>query len=232
MYSSIGTVVSPIPLFEPLLSLPPAVKRAFARDLRLATKQSSQLGAGGDLFEVFDHGDGRISAMLADVCGHGAAAAPLATRLSPILHCALARDESPGRALVILNDGLCSDGLLDRFVTAVAVRIDVLTGLVEIACAGHMGPFLRSAGGRVQALNRATGVPLGLLARERYTEISLVLEPDDVLVLVTDGITDPLSTVVDPLGEAGLLRRLKSARHTTPAICQALLVDGTHPRDD
>jgi serine phosphatase RsbU (regulator of sigma subunit) len=208
----------------PDLRLPP--------DLRLATKQSGELGASGDFFEVFDHGDGRISAVVADVCGNGAVAAQIANRLSPFLRRSLARGESPARVLESLNEELLSYDLLERFVTAVAVRIDVLSGLAEIACAGHMGPFVRRASGRVEALNGTMGVPLGFLPGETYGEISLELDADDALVLVTDGITDPLSTLTDPLGEAGLLRRLEASPHATAAICRALLVEDTFVRDD
>jgi serine phosphatase RsbU (regulator of sigma subunit) len=200
--------------------------------LRVATRQSAQLGAGGDFFEVFQHSDGRISTVVADVCGNGAAAARIADAVRPFLHRSLARGESPGRVLEAFNDGLMNHGLGDRFVTAVAVRIDVYTGWVEIACAGHMGPFVRSVSGQVESLNRAVGVPLGLLSGETYDEISLELEPEDALVLVTDGITDPLSAEGDPLGEAALVQRLEAAPHFATGICRALLADGTSTRDD
>jgi chemotaxis family two-component system sensor kinase Cph1 len=204
----------------------------FAAELRLATKQSAPFGNGGDFFEVFDHRDGHVSIVVADVCGNGAAAAQIANRVRPFLHSSLARGEAPGRVLTVLNERFMSCGLRKRFVTAVAVRIDVLCGSVEIACAGHLGPFVRRASGGVQALNEATGVPLGLLPGETYGEIALELDPDDALVLVTDGITDPLSTSADPLGEAGLLRRLRDAPQVTADICEALLADGTSVRDD
>jgi sigma-B regulation protein RsbU (phosphoserine phosphatase) len=200
--------------------------------LRLASRQSAQFGAGGDFFEVFEHGDGRISMVVADVCGNGAEAARIAAIVRPFLHRSLLRGESPGRVLQAFNDGLMSYELLDRFVTAVAVRLDVCTGWVEIACAGHMGPFVRRVSGQVEALNGAGGVPLGLLRNETYAETALELDPDDALVLVTDGITDPLSTAGDPLGEAALVRCLERAPHVTTGICQALLGDGVPTRDD
>ena len=208
------------------------IELPFGAELRLATKQSAELGEGGDFFEVFDHGDGYVSTVVADVCGNGAAAARIANRVRPFLHSSLARGESPGRVLAALNETLLTCGLLTRFVTAVAVRIDVLSGLVEIACAGHMGPFVRRASGQVRALNGATGVPLGLMREETYDEISLELDPDDALILVTDGITDPLSTSCDPLGESGLLRRLRAAPHVTADICEALLAADTLVSDD
>jgi sigma-B regulation protein RsbU (phosphoserine phosphatase) len=209
-----------------------AIDLPLGSDLRVASKQSARFGQGGDFFEVFEHADGRVSTVVADVCGNGAAAAKVAARIRPFLHHSLARGESPGRVLAVLNEGLIHEGLAERFVTAVAVRVDVRTGIGEIACAGHLGPFVLRASGRVQMVCRASGVPLGLVAGEHYEEIGVRLGSEDALVLVTDGITDPLSTEGDPLGEAAFARRLEKAPRISIGICEALLLDGAPTRDD
>jgi serine phosphatase RsbU (regulator of sigma subunit) len=219
-----------LPLY---IDLNNAINLPLPSALRVASKQSAQFGAGGDFFEVFQHADGRVSAVVADVCGNGKAAAQVAASIRPLLHASLTRGDSPGDVLAAFNEGLVRGSLIaERFVTAVAVRVDVVTGVAEIACAGHMGPFLRRASGRVSAIDRAMGVPLGLLAGERYEEVTLKVEADDALVLVTDGITDPLSTDGDPLGEEALTRRLERSVHATIDICETLLVTGDYARDD
>jgi serine phosphatase RsbU (regulator of sigma subunit) len=223
--------------FAPTRELPAvaggrAIDLPLGSHLRVASKQSARFGAGGDFFEVFEHADGRVSTVVADVCGNGAAAAKVAARIRPFLHHSLARGESPGRVLEALNDALVHEGLAERFITAVAVRVDVRSGVGEIACAGHLGPFLLRAAGHVQMLDRATGVPLGLIPGERYEEIGVHLGPEDALVLVTDGITDPLSTDGDPLGEVAFARRLEKAPRISIGICEALLLDGSPTRDD
>ena len=213
-----------------------AIDLPLGSDLRVASKQSARFGDGGDFFEVFEHASRTVSTVVADVCGNGAAAAKVAARIRPFLHHSLARGESPGRVLAALNEALVDEGFdegfAERFVTAVAVRVDVLTGLVEIACAGHLGPFVRRSSGRVHAIDRATGVPLGLVPGERYEEIRVRLEPEDALVLVTDGITDPLSSADDPLGEAAFALLLERAPRVTLDLCEMLLLDGAPTRDD
>jgi serine phosphatase RsbU (regulator of sigma subunit) len=181
---------------------------------------------------VYEHASGQVTTVVADVCGNGPGAAAVAARVRPFLHHSLALGESPGRVLAALNAGLVDEGLPDRFVTAVAARVDVHSGLVEIACAGHLGPFVRRASGRVNVVDRASGVPLGLVSGERYDEIALRLGPEDALVLVTDGVTDPLSTDGDPLGERALARLLERAPRRTTALCETLLADGAPARDD
>ncbi len=217
----------------------PATVVTLPSRLRVAARQSTQSGAGGDFFEVFQHDDGRVSVVVADVCGNGLIAAGFATEVRPALHCALACGHSPGRLLAALNDGLTGQGGRDRFVTAVAVRIDARLRTAEVACAGHLGPFVRRAGGFAEATNEATGVPLGLLPGETYVETTLELDPGDALVLVTDGITDPLSNDDDPLGSEGFIQRLEAlsiagdrAAHAAARLCHALLDDGNPRRDD
>jgi serine phosphatase RsbU (regulator of sigma subunit) len=202
--------------------------------LRIATKQIALSGSGGDFFEVVSHQDGSVSAALADVCGNGPQAALVATSLRPVLRAALVRGGSPAAVLDALNRWLVRERTVedDRFVTAVAVRIDQRRRHVELASAGHLGPFVRRRSGRVESLTSLPGVPLGMLARESYAEVSRALAPEDAVVLATDGITDALASPADPLGERALLGRLAWAPHAAAGICHALLRDGATPRDD
>jgi serine phosphatase RsbU (regulator of sigma subunit) len=218
----------------------PAASFVLSSSLRVAAKQSAQADAGGDFFEVFQHADGRVSVVIADVCGSGLVAAQIAGALRPAMHGILSRGESPARVLSALNDGLIGLGALDKFVTAVALRIDVRLGTAELACAGHLGPFVRRADGFARATNAATDVPLGFLAGESFREATIDLTPGDALVLVTDGVTDPLATAADPLGAEALVQRLemlgpaRAAASTDEAValCDALLDDGIPWRDD
>jgi len=201
-------------------------------ELEVASKQSTAWGASGDLVEVCEHADGRVSILVADVCGNGVEAAQIAWRIRPLVRATLARGESPGRTLSALNGALAWGTLTDRFVAAVAVRLDVRSGLVEVACAGHLGPFLRRAAGGVRALDGATGLPLGILPGEGYEEIVHRLDADDALVLVTDGVTDPLASQADPLGARALARRLARAPRRAKGLCDALIAHGASTRDD
>src|SRR6185369_12014168 len=118
-------------------------------------------GMGGDFFEVLQHRDGRVSAVMADVCGRGPVAAAIATAVRPLLRRCLARGDAPGRVLMALNDWI-SRHVRDSFVTALAIRIDPTDGRTEIASAGHLGPFVRRRSGAVHALTLAGSVPLGM----------------------------------------------------------------------
>ncbi len=191
--------------------------------LSIAARQWSPAGKGGDFFEIIQQQDGRVSAIMADVSGNGPSAAGPVASLRWVMRQAIARGQSPGAVLELLNDWLVQQQVDDRFVTAVCVRLNPVTGDTEIASAGHLGPFVKRARGGAEDLPPAVGLALGIFPGQAYPEITLELRPEDALVLVTDGITDRLGTASDPLGQRALLNRLQSAQLSPESICGALL---------
>src|SRR5579871_472101 len=199
--------------------------------LNVAAKQSAPAGNGGDFFEVIQQRDGRVAVVVADVCGNGPSAAAPVSGLRWILRQEIARGASPGTVLSALNDWMFKQAD-DRFVTAVCVRVDAVSGLSEIASAGHLGPFVKRADGSAEDLPRAAGLALGILAAQLYPETTVELEPEDAMVLVTDGITDRLATQADQLGQRALLEQLARARLGSDSICRALLGPDARATED
>jgi serine phosphatase RsbU (regulator of sigma subunit) len=196
--------------------------------LHVAAKQSAPAGNGGDFFEVIQQRDGRVAVVVADVSGNGPSAAAPVSSLRWILRQAIAQGQAPGTVLTALNDWMVSQRDDDRFVTALCVRIDPVSGLTEIASAGHLGPCVKRAAGDAAALPCAVGLALGILPGQVYPETTVELGPEDAMVLVTDGITDRLASRSDELGVAALLQRLARARLGSESICTALY--GADPR--
>lgn len=202
--------------------------------LNVAAKQSAPAGNGGDFFEVIQQRDGRVAVVVADVCGNGPSAAAPVSGLRWTLRQAIARGVSPGSVLSALNDWMFQQGqgADDRFVTAVCVRVDAVSGLAEIASAGHLGPFIKRADGSAADLPRAAGLALGILPAQLYPETTVELEPEEAMVLVTDGITDRLATHADQLGQAALIDQLTRARLGSDSICRALLGPDARANED
>lgn len=196
-----------------------------AENLRITSGQSAPFGRGGDFFEVTVDASGCVSIVLADVCGNGPAAAAFVPELKEVARAQLAHGRSPGSVLAALNQRLATaERAIDRFATGLALRIDPRSGRVEIASAGHLGPFVKSACGVVHALSPAGGGALGIWPGQRYAETAVRLSPGDGLILATDGVTDALASADDALGQLGLVERLRRA---TPgdgkALCATLL---------
>jgi serine phosphatase RsbU (regulator of sigma subunit) len=191
--------------------------------LKIATRQHGAVGHGGDFFEIIQHREGHVSVLLADVCGNGPSAAVPVSRLRWLVRQHLARGETPGAVLSQLNDAIVAGNEPDLFVTALCAQVDPQSGSLAVASAGHLGPFIKRACGDAQELMMSTGAALGIMPQQAYPETSIDLDSEDALVLVTDGVTDPLGTASSPLGQAGLLAELARASPAAESICAALM---------
>src|SRR2546430_12365338 len=83
--------------------------------LSIATRQRGPIGHGGDFFEIIQHRDGHVSALLADVCGNGPSAAVPVSRLRWLVRQHLACGEAPSAVLALLNDAIVAGNDPDLF---------------------------------------------------------------------------------------------------------------------
>jgi len=143
---------------------------------------------GGDFYDVMELPDGRIMVVTGDVTDKGVPAALVMASTHALLREAGPRLVSPSAVLSSVNEILCSDIPAHMFVTCLVLVVDLDTGAVVFANAGHNLPFLRGSG-EVREL-RATGMPLGLMLESEYDELHDVIDPGEVLLLYSDGITE------------------------------------------
>ncbi|MCX5671176.1 MAG: SpoIIE family protein phosphatase, partial [Planctomycetota bacterium] len=118
--------------------------------------------AGGDFFDLFPWGDGRVGIMLGDAVGHGVGPALLAAETRALVRALALREDSPDRVLVDANRLLAADVTDGRFVTLALAAVDGQSGALTYASAGQ-GPLLvLRSDGRCEQLG-STGLPLGVL---------------------------------------------------------------------
>ena len=160
--------------------------------------------AGGDYYDFRRFDDGSIGFIIADVAGHGPAAAVvmamLRTAASIYRNLNMPSDQVAGDLNRMLWDGL-SDGV---FVTACFAQLQPDTGALNYARAGHCPARLRRADGRVLTLDAGGGPPLGVLPDLTTEGGSETLAPGDAIVLYTDGITEAFDAGGEMFGEARL----------------------------
>jgi sigma-B regulation protein RsbU (phosphoserine phosphatase) len=183
---------------------------------------------GGDYFDFFSYGD-NMDLVIADVSGHSVGAALIMAEMRSTLKAEIRRDrnEPPGTAdlLYALNDVLYDDlNGAELFITMFYLRYELATRRLRYANAGHNRALLlrRSANSCTQL--DADGLILGIKREVAFEEKGLVLEPEDRLLLYTDGVTE----AQDEQGEFFGLARLCSAfcthrSHPPEATLQALL---------
>lgn len=143
---------------------------------------------GGDFYDLIGLSDGRIMVVAGDVTDKGVPAALVMASTQALLRSTAGVCSSPGEVLSRVNELLVPQIPLNMFVTCLVLVIDPETGATQFANAGHNLPYVRRGGSVVQV--SARGMPLGLMAGSRYDELETVIEPGDLVLLYSDGITE------------------------------------------
>lgn len=162
--------------------------------LELATSYLTSDRAGGDYYDFLRFDEGRWGILIADVSGHGPAAATIMAMLRGILHCYSGADRSPDAVLRFANARLVEAGIEGTFVTAFFAVYDPATATLSYARAGHNPPLLKDGmTGAIRTLDGVGALPLGILDPLSLECDRLTLRPNDTLILYTDGITEARS---------------------------------------
>lgn len=151
--------------------------------------QSDEAQVGGDIYDLFPLGEGRLAVVIADVSGKGLAAAKQTAMVKYSLRSYAREHESPARALSRLNDALTDDPGLTGFVTLLYGVLDDTTGRFTYASAGHEPPIVRRAAGSFETLS-PTGIVLGAMRDMAYQDNEAVFAPGDAFLLYTDGLSE------------------------------------------
>lgn len=184
--------------------------------------------ASGDYYDVVPLIDNQWGFVMADVSGHGTPAALIMTVMRTLIHAELPsnREKSAGEFLEHVNRVMSATYLRDgRFVTVWAAVLDPVSRRLTYASAGHNPPRL-VRGGSVLALDVAGGIPLGIDPAATYEDVTITLEPNDLLVIYTDGITEAMRQGIDGLelfGTEGLDQVLSEYRSDRTCDCAELV---------
>lgn len=145
---------------------------------------------GGDYFDYIPLPDGRWAIIVADVVGHGVAAAMMMAKLSAEAKFSLASESHPDVAVTKLNDRL-SEIQVDRFVTFVMCVIDPEKDEVTIVNAGHMAPiWKKESGDLAEPSEDISGLPLGIVEGMDYKQVTVKIQPGETMTMFTDGINE------------------------------------------
>ncbi len=156
---------------------------------------------GGDFYDIVQLPDGAVLFCVADVAGHGIPAAMTATVLKALLLTATEQFENPVAMLSSINRQYTKIAHPDDFVTMLLVKIDVASGQLIYASAGHETAWLRNSVGETRELI-STGLILGVLENTTWTSQTMEIAAGDRLLMVTDGVTENLSPGGDLFGRS------------------------------
>jgi anti-sigma regulatory factor (Ser/Thr protein kinase) len=149
---------------------------------------SADMEVGGDWYDVMQLPSGQVGLAIGDVAGHGLRAASTMGQLRMALRAYALEEPSPARVVSRL-DRLVSQLLVSDIVTLVYLVLDLDSGMVQLANAGHPPPLVVGGGGQTSYLEEGLGSPLGCDA-DPPVETSFRLVPGSTLLLFTDGLVE------------------------------------------
>ena len=178
---------------------------------------------GGDLYDHFRHGS-NVFFLVGDVSGKGVPAALFMARTRTLFQVVAAREDDPGALLGAANHNLCAQNDAGMFVTAVCGVLDLDSGDLAFALAGHEPPVLVPVEGEPCPLPAEGGRVLGLVEASEYPVNRLRLAHRDAVVAYTDGVSEARDAT-DSFFEVGrIVDTVARHRHeSAPAITEALL---------
>ena len=188
--------------------------------LRFCDRYRPNGAVGGDFFDVLALSDDRAGLFICDVMGHGVRAALVTAMVRALLEGARGLADDVGRLLAEVNRELLAilgQASVPVFLSAFYTVVDVTTGEMRYANAGHPGPLLvRRTEGTVGPLSPPAyqpGPPLGVRDQASYSVSSVSLLRGDLLLLFTDGLYEATGPDQEPYGEERLRLAVERRLH-------------------
>ncbi len=180
---------------------------------------------GGDYYDFLSLGPDRVGLVIGDVMGKGMAAALLMANLQANLRSQVAFAlEEPRRLLQSVNHLFCENSPEGAFASLFFAEYHDPTGSLRYVNCGHLCALLLRRDGTVDRLEPTSSV-LGIFREWECSVGECRLEPDDLLTLYTDGVTEAFDDAGEEFGEQRLVDALRRHRDRSPESLLACLVD-------
>ncbi|HEX5229984.1 MAG TPA: PP2C family protein-serine/threonine phosphatase [Bryobacteraceae bacterium] len=181
-----------------------------ALDISAQCRQVRELG--GDFYDYVPAAGGRVAFAIGDASGKGLPAALMIANVQSSLRtAALFAGEEASEAIGAVNRQVFTSSLANRYATVFYGVFEPATRILRYVNAGHQPPMIVRRDGTVTWLETG-GAPVGLFADWTYEEGVVRLEPGDVLVACTDGITEAADAAGEDWGVDGLQRAVEDCR--------------------
>jgi PAS domain S-box-containing protein len=160
----------------------------------IAGRSYSAVETNGDYFDLIPLPDGSIAMVIGDVSGHGIGAALVMAQARAYLRAFCQVESDPGKLLTRTNRELVATLDEVHYVTLILARLHPDHYTLDYSSAGHLPAYVLSKSGEVKHTMPSTGIPLGVQPDFEFsTGESVTLDPEDIVFLLTDGITEALA---------------------------------------
>lgn len=171
---------------------------------------------GGDFYDFFLIDSDHLGLVMADVSGKGIPAALFMMASKILVKNYAMTGSSPSKVLEQTNAQICRNNELEMFVTVWFGGLEISTGRLTAANAGHEYPIIKKANGDFELFKDKHGFVVGGMDGMRYKDYELTLEKGDVLFLYTDGVAEATNAANELFGTDRLLAVLNNSSTSDP----------------
>lgn len=196
------------------------------------------LEVGGDFYDFIPLSSDHYGLVIADVSGKGVPAALFMALSRTLIRASATSVEDPARSILEANRHIFADSKSSMFVTLFYAVLDCREKSLTCVNAGHNPPLYLSAGSGCVRLLNAEGIALGVLDEIELKSVKIQLQPGDVAVLYTDGVTEATNERDEEYGVERLMAcveasRSRSSREIIDTVVREVTAfAGTHPQHD
>lgn len=171
---------------------------------------------GGDFYDFYLIDKDHLGMVIADVSGKGVPAALFMMMSRILIKNYAMMGYSPAQVLEQTNNSICMNNKEDMFVTVWYGVLEISTGKITAANAGHEFPIIKKQGGKYELLQDKHGFVIGGMEGMKYAEYEIQLDSGEMLFLYTDGVPEATDSENKMYGTDRLLEAMNSKEHTDP----------------
>ena len=196
----------------------PSIYPAFPErvEFDIYASMNSAKEVGGDFYDFFLVDDDHLCIFIADVSGKGVPAALFMMASMIILANNAQMGKSPAQILYDTNEAICANNREEMFVTVWLGILEISTGKLTAANAGHEYPVIKYPNERYELLKDKHGFVIGGMKGARYKEYEVYLEPGSKLFLYTDGVPEATNSDKELFGNDRMLEALNNIQSSSP----------------
>ncbi len=163
---------------------------------------------GGDFYDFIPVSDGKWGIVIADVSGKGVPAALFMALSKTLVRANVSDNITPSQAIEKANYTISQEAKMGMFVTLFYAVLAPENKKLQYVNAGHNPPFVIKRSSGDVTLLRANGIAMGVMDDAVLEEKEILLDPNDVVVFYTDGITEAINAKNEQFGEQRLIETI------------------------
>ena len=194
-------------------------------DFEIYASMTAAKEVGGDFYDFFLIDEDRLGFVIGDVSGKGIPAAIFMAVSRTLIRATGLKGMPAGECLHYANNLLCSESVSCMFVTVFYGILNMRTGELQYANAGHNPPYITRKDGSLEKVESAGDIILGVFDDHMFTTMTTKLEPGECFLTYTDGVTEAFNSEDKEYGEDRLETLLKSLGNTQTRVIVNTIVE-------